>query len=314
MKPARTAGIAPVQYRPPDSYRLDIEVFTLSELRRRTTAAHLASPQRLDFHMLFCFTEGRCTHVVDFESVECRPGSLLVLHPGQVQRFASSATAGEAWLVMFRSEFLQPRSATPLADELDTVQRLEEVPVHLALHAAEHEAFVETVQRMARDARLAAAPALLHALLRNQLLALLTRLSLAQARQDRSATGASVESQRFRRFRLAVEQHFQQWHRVSDYAGVIGCSEKSLGRAVLGVAGVSAKTFLSQRIVLEAKRLLVHTALPVATVGDRLGFAEPSNFVKFFRREAGQSPGQFRQKQSAQSQASMRRAAAARGT
>lgn len=314
MKAARTAGIAPVQYRPPESYGLDIEVFTLSELRQRTTAAHLASPQRIDFHMLMCLTEGRCSHVVDFHSVDCRPGSLLVLRPGQVQRFASSATAGEAWVVIFRSEFLQPKSATPLADELDTAQRLEELPVHLTLDTAEQEAFVESVRRMARDAGLAAAPVLLHALLRNQLLALLTRISLAHARQDRAHVQASGELQRFRRFRLAVEQQFQRSHRVSDYARIIGCSEKSLGRAVLGVAGVSAKTFLSQRIVLEAKRLLVHTALPVASIGDRLGFAETSNFVKFFRREAGESPGQFRQKQSAQSQASLRRAAASRST
>ena len=314
MKAARTAGIAPVEYRPPESYGLDIEVFTLSELRRRTTAAHLASPQRLDFHMLICFTEGRCSHVVDFESLDCRAGSLLVLHPGQVQRFASSATAGEAWLVIFRSEFLQPRTATPLADDIDSVQRLEELPVHLTLDAREQEAFIESIRRMASDAGLVAAPVLLHALLRHQLLALLTRLSLAQARQDRSDLHASAELQRFRRFRLAVEQHFQRCHRVGDYARIIGCSEKSLGRAVLGVTGVSAKAFLSQRIVLEAKRLLVHTALPVATIGDRLGFAETSNFVKFFRREAGGSPGQFRQKQTAQSQASIRRMAASRGT
>jgi AraC-like DNA-binding protein len=75
---------------------------------------------------------------------------------------------------------------------------------------------------------------------------------------------------------------------------LLGCSEKSLMRAVREAAGVSAKRYVSQRVALEAKRLLAHTSLPVATIADRLGFDEPTNFVKFFRREAGAVPGAFR--------------------
>jgi AraC-like DNA-binding protein len=54
---------------------------------------------------------------------------------------------------------------------------------------------------------------------------------------------------------------------------------------------------ITDRLVLEAKRLLAHTLLPVAVIGDQLGFAEATNFVKFFRREAGSTPGAFRAKQ-----------------
>lgn len=48
------------------------------------------------------------------------------------------------------------------------------------------------------------------------------------------------------------------------------------------------------RLVLEAKRLLVHTTDPVGVIARQLGFAEPTNFVKFFRRETGTTPGAFR--------------------
>lgn len=91
-----------------------------------------------------------------------------------------------------------------------------------------------------------------------------------------------------------MEEHFQKRHAVAGYAKLLGCSEKSLGRAVQTIAGITAKEFLSQRIALEAKRLLVHTSLPVSVIANRLGFDEPTNFVKFFRREAQQSPGEFR--------------------
>jgi AraC-like DNA-binding protein len=62
-------------------------------------------------------------------------------------------------------------------------------------------------------------------------------------------------------------------------------------------AGVNAKSFIASRINLEAKRLLAHTVLPIAVIGEQLGFQEPTNFVKFFKREAGCTPGQFRRRQ-----------------
>jgi len=74
---------------------------------------------------------------------------------------------------------------------------------------------------------------------------------------------------------------------VAAYAIAWGAPEKSLARAALEVTDRTAKAVITDRLVLEAKRLLAHTLLPVAVIGDQLGFAEATNFVKFFRREAG---------------------------
>jgi AraC-like DNA-binding protein len=123
---------------------------------------------------------------------------------------------------------------------------------------------------------------------------MLIRLHLAQARREGPRIDPPALVKCFRRYRLAVEEHFQKRHAVAAYAKLLGCSEKSLGRAVQKIAGLTAKEFLSQRIALEAKRLLVHTALPVSVIANRLGFDEPTNFVKFFRREVRKSPGAFR--------------------
>jgi AraC-like DNA-binding protein len=63
------------------------------------------------------------------------------------------------------------------------------------------------------------------------------------------------------------------------------------------VAGVRAKALITLRINLEAKRLLAHTGLSIALIGERLGFEDPTNFVKFFKREVGCAPGEFRRRQ-----------------
>jgi AraC-like DNA-binding protein len=79
-----------------------------------------------------------------------------------------------------------------------------------------------------------------------------------------------------------------------------GCSAarpKSLSRATQELTGLGAQQYLARRRALEAQRLLAHTSLPVAQVADRLGFDEATNFVKFFRREAGCTPTEFRRTQ-----------------
>ncbi len=54
----------------------------------------------------------------------------------------------------------------------------------------------------------------------------------------------------------------------------------------------------THRIVLEAKRQLQHTSLNIKEIGYTLGFEDPSYFVKFFKREAGMMPSEFRTRHS----------------
>jgi AraC-like DNA-binding protein len=288
-----TGQIAVIGNHPPQPYTLDLEIVPMSVLRRRASADFLRKPERIKFHLLICVTSGRCSHMVDFRTVECRQGSVLTLHPGQVQRYDVSRE-WQGWLVLFRPEFLQPQEAQTPLDELDVFRQLDALPPYLQLEAFEYNAVVECIARMFSDTQRDARAGVVHALLRSQLHAMLIRLHLAQNRRAVPRIAPPALVKRFRRYRLAVEKYFPKRHAVAGYAKLLGCSEKSLGRAVRKIAGITAKEFLSQRIVLEAKRLLVHTALPVSVIANRLGFDEPTNFVKFFRREVRQSPGAFR--------------------
>ena len=297
---ARTRGeaVTPVQYTPPAGYRLDMELVPAAELRRRIRQVSQRGVERIDFHCLIYVAAGRYQHMVDFETVDCAAGSCLVLQPGQVHRFGPQVR-WQGWLLVFRSELLQPqRAATPIGD-LELFRQVQTLPTHVHTAGAVRQAVTEALERMADDAsRPAAAPAV-NALLRSQFHVLLIRLHLAQAPATQDERAGPVELQRFRRYRTTVEREFRSWHRVAQYASELGCSEKSLNRATLDVADVSAKALLVSRIVLEAKRLLAHTLLPVATIADQLGFDEATNFVKFFRRETGATPGTFRTRQKA---------------
>ena len=288
--------ITQVRYAPPDGYGLDLEIFQMSALRKRANTKILQATNRIEFYLLICVTQGRCTHMADFEPVACKPGSLLILQPGQVHRF-DAKTDWQAWVLLYRPEFRQPQKNTMSPGEAEVFQHLEDLPVHLVMNTSEQQVVMASIARMFEDTRIKASRSTLHALLRNQLYTLLIRLHLIQSDKREPERAAALAAQRFKRYRSAVEQEFHRWHRVSDYAKFLGCSEKTIGRATLEIAGTNAKTYLSQRIALEAKRLLAHTGSPVSVIADTLGFDEATNFVKCFRRQLESTPREFRAQQ-----------------
>ncbi|MCU0868815.1 MAG: AraC family transcriptional regulator [Burkholderiales bacterium] len=296
---SRPIDIEQVVWQPPPGYALDIEIRSVRELLARVSQRHLRAVQRIRFHMLMTVTRGRCTHVIDFIEQRCVPGSVIVLRPGQVHRFDPSRD-WDGWLVIFRPELLLP-IADPARDAENGAleHALSALPSHLALETSERQAVDECIARMALDAAADAPAAWRNALLRHQLYALLLRARWHHARRAAPARASAADLARFERFRALAESDFAQRRTVADYAAQLGCSEKTLARAAMAASGAGPKAWLQARIALEARRLLAHTAWPVGVIADHLGFAEATQFVKFFRREAGCAPGAFRRRAAA---------------
>jgi AraC-like DNA-binding protein len=115
-------------------------------------------------------------------------------------------------------------------------------------------------------------------------------------RRARSTARPCLSSTRavFALFRNEVEKRFATTRRIEDYERIIGYSSKTLSRAARAATGLNAKEYLDQRVLLEGRRLLAHTRLSAGEIAEQLGFSELTNFIKFFRRNGGESPSEFR--------------------
>lgn len=292
----RNTDIHRLGYQPRTPYQLDLEVFSMADLRCRGSKEKVQATHRYDFLALVCITQGVCTQVVDFKPISCVPGSLLVLRPEQAHNYGQDED-WDGWNVLFRPEFVLPVSM-PSRDVKLAVD-LDRMPEHIVLSGSDLRTVTDLIQQMREDARVDAPIDDIHALLRHQLHALLARLIILHGRQRAHDPVISPALQRFKRFQQLVEQRFARWHQVADYANQLGYTEKSLSRAVNAAMGMTAKAFIAARVNLEAKRLLVHTDLTIASIAEKLGFEEATNFSKFFKREAGCAPAEFRQRQRA---------------
>jgi AraC-like DNA-binding protein len=279
---------------PPEPF--DAEVLSMRDLQGRVPAEDLQRPHRIEFHVVICIMHGTCTHIIDSHAIRCQPGSVLVFQPGQTAQL-DFTSAWDGSIVIFRPEFLFAPLAPALPGkitELNLISILAGLPQHFTVGGLQFRAVSNVLAQMLADSKLNVPARQIHALLRHQVASLLIRLDMAQPREDGQTPAAASEILRFRSFQQLLNDSFGKWHDVANYARALGCTEKTLTRTTLSVAGVTAKTFIASRICVEAKRLLVHTSLSVATVSERVGFNDTSNFVKFFKREAGCTPLEYR--------------------
>jgi len=101
----------------------------------------------------------------------------------------------------------------------------------------------------------------------------------------------------FARFRTLVEDHYIEHWPVSRYAQALATSESRLDRICRAAAGCSAFEVVQNRVLLEARRRLVHVAAPVSALAYELGFEDPAYFCRFFKRHVGRTPTQWRREQ-----------------
>ncbi len=93
---------------------------------------------------------------------------------------------------------------------------------------------------------------------------------------------------------LLEEKHLQHWT-VQQYAKSLNTSTSSLNRLCGELTGISAKAIIQNRLLIEIKRRLIYTQLPLDSIAYTLGYKDPSYFSRFFKKHEGVSPGQYRQ-------------------
>lgn len=278
-----------IRFRNPRVARIGVDVVACRQLRTHA-AQTLLAPQRPDFHLLWLVERGHGTHVVDFVEHALRPGTVVWVRAGQVQQWRMTERLDG------RIVLAVPAAATPPAGLGSGDARLLDVddwPAIAHPSAALFREACEATTRMQRDLRDYDGSEVGAAVVRLALLGLLLRLGRAFA-ASAPAGGRSRDAEVHRLFARELDRQVAERPTVAGLARRIGYSESTLARACVALTGLSAKALVDRRVALEAKRLLLHGDASAADVGLRLGFSEPTNFAKFFRRMAGTTPQRFR--------------------
>lgn len=136
----------------------------------------------------------------------------------------------------------------------------------------------------------------LEEMVRTYLKQLLIRATRSWKKQhlDNKVTDEQTDLEFFRKFTRLVEEHYKSKHTVADYADFLCMAPKTITHKFNRLRLPQPNEVIKNRIILEAKRLLVHTSLTAKEIAYDLGYNDPAYFSRLFMAKTGQSPSGFR--------------------
>ncbi len=98
------------------------------------------------------------------------------------------------------------------------------------------------------------------------------------------------------RYYDAIKQHCRQHHDVAFYAGLFCLSPKYFSTIIHEETGQTAGHWIRQHLASQAKIVLrTDKGMRLGDVAEELGFPDLASFSRFFNREVGMSPSEYRQ-------------------
>ncbi len=97
-----------------------------------------------------------------------------------------------------------------------------------------------------------------------------------------------------RSFNVLVEEHFRTRKTIGEYAELMYKSPKTITNVFSKYSKDSPLQVIHKRIIMEAKRMLLYTDKPAKEIGYELGYSDPAQFSKLFRKYAGMTTSEFR--------------------
>jgi len=287
-------AIPQISFREPPSSLPYIEVLTLREFYQRLPSVEHHdpfSPHRVSFFLILAIAAGCGRHYIDFQAHDYQPGSLLFIAKHQVHAFEEQRDS-RGHLILFTDAFLATN--TVVSKHIPDLGLYNYHVGSSVIHAAEDAASplaglaTQMHQEYQRDDDFA----------KSEILRTLLHLLLLRA--ERVKHRAAVQYARpewlslFNQFRTLLEHNYPKTRHARDYAQQIGVSYKHLNDVCKAVVAKTAKQFIDHVVATEIKRYLASTSLSIKELSYAVGFDEPTNLVQFFKRQAGQTPGQFR--------------------
>lgn len=252
-------------------------------------AEEIKKPHRAEFYQIFWFQEGTPTHIVDFNPVKIKPNSLLFINKNSVQLFDTNATfSGKA--ILFTDNFYcktnldtQFLNSSILFNDLLSVTQIEisNTNIPSIFNQLEVECSLEKDEYQSD-------------IIRNYLRNFLLHAERERKKQGFVELKKDADLEYALTFKGLLDAHFVQHKNVGFYADSMHISPKRLNQTTSRIYGKTTKNIIDDRILLECKRLLVHTHDSVKEIAYSLGFEELTNFIKYFKKHTGKTPTTFR--------------------
>ncbi|WP_395063398.1 AraC family transcriptional regulator [Flavobacterium sp.] len=248
----------------------------------------IEKPHRHNFYLLVLFTAGTGTHEIDFDSYNIKRGSLFVVQPGQIHNWKLSNDI-DGFIVFYSQETYNLYFGNKKIEDYSIYQsvksqpelffeeeELQEIEVYFKLMK------IESESRKAKQ--------------KDKILNLLDIINIEVSRKYllKNNHKTPIYNHKINQFEKLIETFFRTEKSPSFYASKMSITLKHLNRICKSILNKTATQLITERVILEAKRLLIDQNKSISQIADELNFENYSYFAKLFKKENGISPSDFR--------------------
>ncbi len=233
---------------------------------------------RKPYYFLLFMIDGHSRHHVDLQPFDIGNNELLFILPHQIHRLPSGKHGKDFFKLGFDDNCLSllPWQYHFLINPLNN-QKIQFTPPAAARLKATFGILLSLLSAMDTDAELVLA----------HLNSLLTEINTAYLSAHKNPADDKLD--KYIRFKLLVENHLTEHTPVNSIAGQLAINTNSLYNIVKHYSGISPKEFITNRLILEAKRRLYYSESSIKELAYDLGFNDPEYFSRLFKKVTGKS-------------------------
>tara|TARA_R110002049_G_scaffold228355_3_gene400500 strand:+ start:371 stop:1246 length:876 start_codon:yes stop_codon:yes gene_type:complete len=250
-------------------------------------------PHSHNFYLCVLFTEGFGKHEIDFNSYSVNPGKVFFLKPGQTHSWQFD-TKPEGFIFFHSQEFYELKfldhtlNSFPFyySNQNPPLLELSKTKMN-ALQLKFEEVYIEYKQQnILKELKIIN--------LINSIYIDLTRAYTAEINLEKLVSPSySVILEHLENL---INQHFYKEKLPKFYSDQLNITTKHLNRVVKKTLNKTTSQLISERIILESKRLIIHSENNLAAIANILQFSDYAYFSRFFKSKTGMTPISFRKK------------------
>jgi AraC family transcriptional activator of pobA len=255
------------------------------------THKDLKFPHKHSFYHLVYFEEGSGHHSIDFKNFPVEAGQIYFMIPGQVHTW-NFRNQPHGFIINFSAHYIHELVAnTRFLEQFIFFSGIADEQV-VRIPASEREGLTQLFELIKKEAD--SANDLKDDMIRSALVQLFISVNRLAARSI--APHTQYNSLLLRGFQKLIDLHYKDKKLTKDYAAMLFVTPNHLNALSKHVTGRPAGELIRDRVLLEAKRLLVNADLNISEIAADLNFDDNSYFSKFFKKYTGVTPEAFRKK------------------
>ncbi|MRX66884.1 AraC-type DNA-binding protein [Flavobacterium resistens] len=275
-----------------------VQNFSCNDIHRdfyvNTFKEHLKShsfveePHRHDSYLMVFFTKGSGKHEVDFDQFEIKRGSLFVLQPGQMHHWSLSEDI-EGFVIIFSQELYNLYFGQKNINDYNFYHSIHNRP-EMVFEEKEIPKILPCFDLLIQENNQNNKYQL------DKMLNLLDSIHIEISRKYSETYSHQTHSYNIKinKFESLLEEYFRTEKLPSFYAEKLNITLKHLNRICNEILQKTATEVITDRVILEIKRMLIDKQLAVNEVAFKVGYEDYSYFSRFFKKQTGTSPTEFR--------------------